>query len=48
MEFEFVREQAIRTFQGRTSYAFMTTGPAEFPKRGIFSKWVDVPMRNIV
>ena len=30
MTFEFFREQAIRTFRRRTSYASLTTGPAGF------------------
>ena len=30
MAFEFVREQVIRTFRRRKSYASLTTGPAEF------------------
>ena len=30
LAFKFVREQAIRSFQRRTSYASLTTGPVEF------------------
>ena len=33
MAFEFVREQAVRTFRRRTSYDSLTTSPAEFAGR---------------